>query len=159
MLIGGEWAFHTPFLCGMVLGSILSPLLFTIYMKPLGEVICQFRFWYQQYAGDIHLYPSAVDQPDKAAEILSQWMEYGFGWQRTVSVSILPKPRSCGCLECLDLEMFWLWPWMGWHFPIQGWCIIWGSFLDSQLLYDEHMAPVAPFPRLGVAGFRKSFMP
>lgn len=163
MLVGGEWAFHTPFLCGMVLGSILSPLLFTIFMKPLGEVICQFGFWYHQYAGDIHLYPSTLDQPAKAAEVLSQWREC-LNPTKTQKLRVFGVPRS-GDVPTLTLNRVALPHSRMMHnlgiFPGLPAPVWWayGTCFQKGLCPASPDMLVAPFPRLGVGGFRKSFMP
>ena len=37
-------------------GSVLAPILFNLYMKPLGHIINQFRFNYHFYADDVQIF-------------------------------------------------------------------------------------------------------
>lgn len=49
-----------------------TSLLFNIYMKPLGEVIHQFRVWYYLYGDDTHLYIPILCCTSEAFEVHAQ---------------------------------------------------------------------------------------
>ena len=46
--------------CGVPQGSVLDPLLFTLYTHALGTVICQSGISYNFFAGDTQLHKSSV---------------------------------------------------------------------------------------------------
>ena len=45
--------------CGILQGSVLAPLLFTMYLKSFGKIIEQVGFSYHCYADDVPCYMSA----------------------------------------------------------------------------------------------------
>ena len=68
--------------CGVPQGSVLGPLLFTLYTHPLSAVICQSGLSYQFFADDSQLHKSSVpsDFPVLACylkdciEYVAEWM-------------------------------------------------------------------------------------
>ena len=70
VVVSGESSHPVPLSCGIPQGSVLGPILFTVYTLPLGDIIRRYEIYFHLYADDTQLY--IFFQPTRSGFIASK---------------------------------------------------------------------------------------
>lgn len=70
---------------------VLSPLLFNIYVKLLGEVVRRSGLCRHLYADDTQLYLKLPSDPREGVERLGRGLKEVMGWMRAYKLRLKPK--------------------------------------------------------------------
>ena len=111
--VGSERSSTAACAFGVPQGSVLGPLLFSLYVAPIATVIAGFGICHSQYADDTQLYISLKDP--NALPLLSVCFETVHNWFSLNGLSLNPtkseaivigtgaRLRSEGILQTIDL--------------------------------------------------------
>uniref|UniRef100_A0A803TPZ2 Reverse transcriptase domain-containing protein n=1 Tax=Anolis carolinensis TaxID=28377 RepID=A0A803TPZ2_ANOCA len=144
VLIWDSCSTPQPSSCEVPQGSVLSPLLFNNYMKPLGEIIQSFGVQCHLYADDVQLYHSFFSASKEAVQILNQCLAAVSDWMRKNKLKLNPDNTEVLLVSRKAEQGIGLQPVLdGVTLPLKAQVRSLGVLLDSLLSLEPQVSAVA----------------
>lgn len=107
VVIDGSMSQYNKLLYGVPQGSVLGPILFSLYSQPLTEILERYQCQYHKYADDTEV--SCSGPPDNfssSVEIVQNCVQDVMGWMASNKLKLNPDKTEAipiGCLKHLGL--------------------------------------------------------
>uniref|UniRef100_A0A803TL80 Reverse transcriptase domain-containing protein n=1 Tax=Anolis carolinensis TaxID=28377 RepID=A0A803TL80_ANOCA len=142
--LGDTCSTPQPLSCGVPQGSVVSPMLFNIYMKPLGEIIRSFGVRCHLYADDVQLCHSFPSVTKEAVQVLNRCLATVSDWMRANKLKLNPDKTEVLLVSRKAEQGIGLQPVLdGVALPLKTQVRSLGVLLDSSLSLEPQVSAVA----------------
>ena len=144
--IKGHTSRYVPLVCGVPQGSVLGPLLYSMYTTPIHDIISSYDLEHQMYADDTNVYVSFfLSDKDKGITTLELCLQHLYDWFNTNRLKLNPEKTevfACGTrqrLHSLNLPSVNV---CGEDVTLSSSARSLGVFFDSSLSFDFHISSI-----------------